>query len=215
MPLYDNVELLAEKIINCNNELDSLFVTLDISQEFKKQLQKIKSFYARAFNKTLDEESGLSIVEEYEQFIIAASEVKLGHLTADKALELIQNTTDDRQCTVVIDNILKICELLFWTAAAAISYATCLTIGLPLFFLQPLLGIAITAGTGILFFAAVDIAGDCFEEFKSFDPINNEHTREKNVISFFSPLPSKPKTAEAETNTETQEQTAGMYPLIA
>ncbi|MCL9684671.1 DUF5638 domain-containing protein [Legionella maioricensis] len=189
MPSYNNAELLAQRIADCNVQLDSLFADLDINSTLKMQLGQIKYFYQRAFDKTSNEKNALRIALQYEQFIITATEVKLGQLTADGANDIIADTTDDRQFNIVMYNILKVCELFFWTAVAAAAYVGCITTGIPLLFLEPFTGFAVTAGTSLLFAAAVHQAGECFEEFKTFARINAEDTRERSVISFFSSQP--------------------------
>ena len=187
MPSYKNASRFNQRILNCNKKFDALFDKLEKGPNFKKQLQEVKFFYARAFNSTSNEEKKEAIVKEYEQFVITVSDVKSGKLTAQEGLEIIQDTAEERQSRVIIHNILKVCELFFWTTTAVAAYAACLSVGLPLLFLQPILGFAVSAGTTILFFTSLDNSLNCFEKFKSFDPINEEHTREKDIISFFSP----------------------------
>ncbi len=189
MPSYDNAELLAQKIADCNRELDSLFANLNPGIEIARQTKQIKEFYKRAFDKTSNENTALKIVNQYEEFIITASAVKLGQLTAEQAFLMVDEVTEDRQFNIVMYNIFKVCELFFWTAAAATAYAACLTAGVSLLFLEPLIGFAVMAGTAILFGASIHHVGECFDEFKTFARVNQEGIREKNAISFFSSQP--------------------------
>lgn len=187
MPSYKNSAQFNQRILNCNKKFDALFEKLEKGSNFQRQLQEVKFFYARAFNSTSNEEKREVIIKEYEQFVVTVSDVKSGKLTAQEGLEIIQATAEERQSRVMIHNILKVCELFFWTTAAVAAYAAGLSVGLPLLFLQPILGFAVSAGTTILFFISLDNSLTCFEKFKSFDPISEEHTREKDIISFFSP----------------------------
>ena len=66
MPSYNNAELLAQKIADCNSELDSLFAYLDINYRFRMQLRDIKAFYQRAFNNASNENAALEIINQYE-----------------------------------------------------------------------------------------------------------------------------------------------------
>ncbi len=196
MPLYRNAELLEQRISRCYSELTKLLQYEDIGYLLKIKIRQINAFYQQAFNNTSDEEEGLSIVEQYEKFIITASEVRAGQITAEQAYEKIEEKIEEGQIDVLIQNILKVCELLFWSSVAAISYAICLSVGLPLLVLEPLIGFAISAGTSILFLISVVSAGNCFEEFKTFDRINNQCAREKDLISFFSTNEAKKSASE-------------------
>ncbi len=196
MPSYSNAALLEQRISRCYSELIKLLQYEDIDYLLKIKIRQINAFYQQAFNKTSDEEEGLSIVEQYEQFIITASEVRSGLITAEQAYEKIEEKIEEEQINVLIDNILKVCELLFWVSVAAISYAICLSVGLPLLFLEPLIGCAVSTGTSVLFLISVVSAANCFEEFKTFDPINNQYAREKDLLSFFSTNEPKIKSSE-------------------
>lgn len=189
MPSYDNAELLAQKIADCNSELDALFADLNVSISLKRQLRDIKNFYQRAFDKTSNKKTATTIVNQYEQFIVSASEVKLGQLTAEEANLKINDVTEDRQLNIIMHNIFKVCELFFWAFVAATAYVGCLTIGIPSLFLQPFIGLAVTVGTGVLLGSAIHNMGECMDAFKSFDRVNKEDTQEKDIISFFSRQP--------------------------
>jgi hypothetical protein len=191
MPSYNNAELLAQKIADCNSELDSLFAYLDINYRLRMQLRDIKSFYQRAFNNASNENTAMEIINQYEQFIVSASEVKLGQMTVEEANLVIDDATEDRQFKIIVHNIFKLCELFFWTALAATAYAGCITVGIPLLFLEPLIGVALTIGTGLLCCSSFHNGLECFNEFKTFDRANEENTRERDVISFFAPQPSQ------------------------
>ncbi|BCA94511.1 hypothetical protein TUM19329_08720 [Legionella antarctica] len=208
MPSFENAELLKKKIVDCNRELDSLFTNLNPDIKLKEQASQIKYFYKRAFDKTSNENTALKIVQQYEQFITTASEVQLGQLTAAEANRVIDDVTEDRQFNILKYNIFKVCELIFWTAVAAASYSAGLTLGIPLMFLEPLIGFTITAGTAILFAVSITNASDCFDEFKTFDRVNFENSREKDVISFFSRQPSpKLNETDAEENVDSYNST--------
>lgn len=202
MPLYDNADCLLERIEQCNTELYKLHQEQSINYAFKAKLAQIKAFYERAFDNTLDEEEGMSIVNQYEHFIIVVTEVKLGQLTAEEAYESIQDVATQRKIDIIFHNFLKLCELLFWTGVIAISYATSLVGGIPLLLLEPLIGLGVIASTSLLCMVAVSEVTDCFKGFKVFDPVNDEHVREKQVISFFGPQPPQIVSRESPNHSE-------------
>jgi hypothetical protein len=189
------VKKFAPRIRDCENTLNETFNDLPKSHKFEQDLTDIKFYYIESLRNAESEYEGRRVVEQYEKFTTNLLKVRNGDLSAKQAQALIDDKQEDKIIDIVINNIFTVCELLFWVAAAAVSYATCLTVGIPLLFLQPLLGVAVTAGTGLLMFVSLDFAGDCFEEFQSSDLIDEEYTRETNAISFFPPKksPSKPE----------------------
>ena len=217
MPSYTNEQKkYAQRLLDCNEGLDSVFSDINITPEFEKQLDEIKSFYISSFKNTLDDDAGISVARQYQTFIVTLSEVRGGSLTADEALEIIQETKDDRQDNIIVQNILKVCELLFWVAAAALCYAASITIGIPLLFLEPLTGIFVAATSAILFYLAADLAAECFGEFESFDSVDEEHTRETNAISFFSPPSPRRTSQQLDDSTERNglKNVVDVYPAV-
>lgn len=188
MPKYDAAPELVQQIVENNKKLDALFKDLLVAEDTKNNLQEIKDFYLTAFNKTTNQGSGTSIVEEYKQLFNMFYNVKSGDLNADDASKYLKITTEGRQAGIVIHNILKVCELIFWIGVAVCSYIGCVTIGLPLFALQPFVSVAVMVGTGTLFFSSAEHIGNCFTEFESFDSVNKEEARENHMISFFRPV---------------------------
>lgn len=190
MPSYDNAKKLADQIVMCETNLDSLFEGLKKSYDLEQQLAKIKAYYRRAFNKTHFECAGEDIVEEYQNLVFAIEQLKSGKLTADEALETIEETANNRTAGVIVYNLFKMCELLFWAAAAAACYVGCISVGIPLICCEPVIGLAITIGTGALLLNTANECLNCFEQFQSLDPIEEETIREKNIVSFFAPATS-------------------------
>ncbi|CEG58475.1 DUF5638 domain-containing protein [Legionella fallonii] len=196
MPSYKNAEQLKERLSLCYSELKKLLQQKNKNYLLNIKVLEINTFYQRAFDITSDEEDGNSIVNQYEEFIIAASEVQSGQITAEQAYEKINGKIQEEQTNILIHNILKVCELFFWVAVAAVSYAVGLSVGVPLLFLEPLIGFVAIAGTSVLFLFSIGAASNCFEDFKTFDRINHEYQREKDVISFFSANPPQRRIAE-------------------
>lgn len=198
MPSYYNATKLADEIISCETTFDSLFEGLKKSNDFERQLNKLKAYYRRAFNKTQSECAGEDVLEEYKLLVLAVQELKAGNITANDAMEAIEDLADCRALEVLLLNIFKMCELLFWAAAAAACYVAAITVGLPMIACEPVLGLAVTVGTGALFLNTLDKCLDCFEQFESFDAVEAQATREKNTIGFFAPAALAPTEEAAE-----------------
>lgn len=166
--------------------LSSIFADLKINKAFEQQLNQVKTFYRRAFNKTPNESTGCNVIKEYEDLIEKIKKVKHGELTVNQTIEEINNSTEDKRIDIIIHNILNACELLFWAAASAFFYVGCVTVGISLMLCEPIIGSVITVGSAAFLFNSLVSAIQCFEHFKSLDRINDEEVREQNLISFFS-----------------------------
>ncbi|KTD62678.1 DUF5638 domain-containing protein [Legionella shakespearei] len=187
MPSYDSAAKLADEIINCETQFESLFEGLQKSDDFERELNKIKAYYRRAFNKTSSECAGQEIVDEYRHLFLTLQQVKSGNITADEAMSSVEDLGDCRTLDVLLSNIFKMCELLFWAAAAAACYVACISVGIPAIACNPILGFAISVSTAVLCISTMERCLNCFAEFKSFDPVEAEATREQNAVRFFAP----------------------------
>lgn len=187
MPSYDNAKRLADKIINCETEFESLFEGLKRSDDFDRELNKIKAYYRRAFNKTTSECAGEDIVDEYKYLLLTLQQVKSGNITADEAINSVEDLGDCRALDVLLFNIFKMFELLFWAAAAAACYVACISVGIPTMACNPIVGFVISASTAVLCISTIERSMNCFAQFKSYDPVEAEATREQNAVRFFAP----------------------------
>lgn len=165
--------------------LNSIVADLKINKAFELQLNQVKTFYRRSFNKTPNESTGCSVIKEYEDLIEKIKKVKHGELTVNQTIEEINNSTEDKRIDIIIHNILNACELLFWAAASAFFYVSCVTAGIPLMLCEPIIGSVITVGSAAFLFNSLVSAIQCFEHFKSLDRINDEEVIEQNLITFF------------------------------
>lgn len=185
MALYNNRSKIAKNIEHCERELDALFNELEVSSNVKKQLTKVENFYRRSFNKTTYESSGQSVLTDYQNLVKALQQVKTGEITADAAYEVIKDAAHSREMNVILHNIAKAFELIFWTTVALTSYAACVLVGVPLIVCEPLIGIAVTFSSMALFILSLENASQCFDEFKSTEVFEQEEEREKRLVSFF------------------------------
>jgi hypothetical protein len=186
MPYYKNAQKLKNAIDQLDQLLSSIFADRKINKVFEQQLNQVKKFYRRAFNKTANESTGCNIIKEYEDLIEKIKKVKHGELTVNQTIEEINNSTEGKRIDIIIHNILNACELLFWATASAFFYVGCVTAGIPLMLCEPIIGSVITLGSAAFLFNSLVSAIQCFEQFKSLDRINDEEVREQNLISFFS-----------------------------
>ncbi|CZG75855.1 TPA: lpg2271 family Dot/Icm T4SS effector [Legionella pneumophila] len=213
MPSYKNARLLEKRLQNCDTQLNQFFNGQELSIKFLQQLNQIKYFYNSAFSKTENEDDGLEIVEEYENFISLVSQVKSGQINADKAFETIKDTTESRQADVIIANFFKVCELMFWATAAFFSYLACVSVGIPLTFCDPLLGIAVSLSTFLMTISTASKFLDCFDEFQSLDKINEHDKNQKDTVRFFSKTSTSISSVRNE-KAEVEESSQRLYPNL-
>lgn len=191
MSFEKNKTQFSQQISNLDQHLDRLTNNLPNSSDAKSIAaisSQVKLYYSSAFNKATHSSTARSIIQSYHQFVFNLQEVKLGKLTAEKALEQIQENTDSRKLGVFFYNLAKVCELLFCAGVAAFCGIAAVTVGLPLSIASPFIGFAVTAGTLTLFVTTFGKGIDCFDEFKSTTPINDEDAREKSLFGFFQPV---------------------------
>lgn len=169
-----------------DKSLNSIFTDLNTNKALDRQLKKIQQFYRCAFKQAPNDSAGCTVIKEYSDLIERIEKVKCGNLTATQAIEEISNSAENKRINIIIENVLKACELLFWTASAAVFYVGCVTVGIPMMLCEPIIGSAIFIGCTAFLSASFVSAIECFEQLKSFDHINKEERRELNLISFFS-----------------------------
>lgn len=213
MPSYKNARLLEKRLQNCDIQFYQLFNNQELSRKFFLQLNQIKYFYTASFNKTQNEDDGIEIIEEYENFISLVAQVKSGEISADKAFETIKDTTESKQTDVIIANFFKVCELMFWATAAFFSYVACVSVGVPLTFCEPFIGIAVTASTFLMTCSAIEKFFNCFDQFQSFDKINDLDQSKKDTVTFFSKS-STSTTSISKKDVEVEETTQSLYPKL-
>lgn len=187
MPSYTSYPLLNRKMHDCDQQFDRLFFGLDKSSAFQEQLSQTKSYYRRLFTAATNKYDGTDALEEYENLVTLLEQIKAGNVTTKEALKTLDNMKTDRKTMVVLENIGKVCEVLFWAAVATVSYISCLTIGIPMIGCNPLLGLVTTFGTLAAALLSIEVCCECFDEFKSFTPANEQYKREINAAAFFQP----------------------------
>ena len=170
-----------------SSTLRNLFSERDyhLSRSFKHDLKKLIHYYERSFWETSSLDKRAKVIKEYQFLVSTTEEVNNGTLSAQEALKKIDEVNQNRKNKILVDNIIKTCELLFWIAVAVLSCTLCLTVGVPLTQVNPLLGAALTIASSLCVADALLEASDCMDEFKSSGPIRKQEKRERTIISFF------------------------------
>lgn len=211
MPLYNNSFELDCRRRKCNSELKRLLDILE-SEEYRRYLRPdIEGYFAHYFNKTTNVEEGIAVVEQYEHFITMVSEVQQGLLSREDAFNKINEETEDKKFAIIADNILKVCEILFWSTVGVLAYGACLSIGGAISVINPFVGIGAMVGLFLVFIAALDNAVECFDEFKTFDPVEKLSVMEKQYVTFFKAEPSKDSKSFMQTDEDEQDETLALY----
>ena len=183
----DAILELHNKFEQYKKELNESFQKENFTESFRQNLHNLNDYYTRQFFKEESHSKKRTLVAEYALLLETIKQIKAGSLTTDAALKNINQITSDRKKEIVIHNIFKTCELLFWLTAAVTSYAFCLGFGIPIMFFNLPMGLAITIGTCILTLEAGVQALKCIGEFKLFTATNKQDKLERNIASFFLP----------------------------
>lgn len=185
-----SIEELAGQLAENSAELIRLHSKqCAVVRELNANIFKLNEYYRNQFVSTDDYKKKHLSVREHAYIVGLTQRVNEGKMTSELALQEVDKMSSNRKTDVLLSNIFKAFELLFWIAAAVTSYAFCIGFGIPVMFFNPLAGILITAGTAILMLEAASTAFECIEEFQSSNSIEEERVVERDVISFF----AKPK----------------------
>ncbi len=214
MPLFDTD--LEPLLKTCDDQIAALITDLQEIQlganEAKRQLDEVKKYFHLSLFKT-NGCNEAEILASYELFLKNLAKVRNGSLTTEEALTAIQDNTDSREMGIIFYNIGKIFELMFWTLATIASACAAISVGLPLIFIQPFLGLPVTLGAGGLAFLTFTQMDECLDEFKSCDRLAEEDEREKNLVSFFKPAPAQNAAPVLDVKIEEQADESKLMPV--
>ena len=127
------------------------------------------------------------LLEELEFFLSNIRGVQEGAFSTEVALNNIERVFGDRKLGVTYRNILNTCELLFWLTATVTSLSVCIAIGIPVIFFNPLTGLAIIIGTTVSTLESAKNTQECIDKYQSYNEIDEQDKREKNLLSLFPP----------------------------
>lgn len=190
MPLYNNSLELNLRRRKCDAKLKELLDIIETDDDRRRLYPQIEIYFAYYFNKTTNEAEGTAIIRQYELFLTLVSDVQQGLLSREDALKKLDEEMEDNKFAIIADNILKVCEILFWSTVAGLAYGACFTIAGALS-VNPVVGVVAMIGLFILCIVAIDNAVECLDEFKTFDQDEKLGTIEKQYIGFFKDVPSK------------------------
>lgn len=181
----------ANDIEQCRSELFALFLEDQrTTKTFLNDLNKIHHYYCQQF--LINQSKKFNTVRDYRSLVHTLQQVKEGSISFEQGLKAVHKLSFQRKIELSVTNLLKACELAFWMMAAITSYTLCLGLAVPLIFLNPPLGVALTLGASSMMLAATLKGADCVRDFQSFNHINKQEALEHNALSFFNSSQPKP-----------------------
>lgn len=188
--MRDKMELNL-RLKKCNDELTFLVNGIQNEESQDKTLNvhlaNIIKYYQDSYYKASNSYKANQILNSYQAFISNLKEVQNGTKTREEATTIIKKSTSSRVLDIAFHNIAKVLELCFWATATFICASACTGFGLPLIFSEPLIGLAITLGTGWMMWKSAEGTLNCFTQFKSTARHNEESKNEISMAAFFKP----------------------------
>ncbi|MCE0723666.1 MULTISPECIES: DUF5638 domain-containing protein [Legionella] len=172
---------LEVRLVNCRDKFLRLYLENEHPLSLLQQLKDVDAYYNSSFNKSTY--MAERIVQSYELFVDNLVKVKNRHLSADEALQKIQDTTFDRKLGIVFYNIAKVLEIAFWSAATTLFFLCATTATVP----NPILGVGFTIVFAALMVKSISNLFHCIDDLKSCTRLNAENERERSLVSFFKP----------------------------
>lgn len=192
MPYFDNRHQLEQRFNTCKEKFSQLFFMLNSNQRPTQVLGDIETYFRISFERATSADSAQIIITSYEQLQTTLSEVSAGTITANEAIKTLNETNSSRKMGIVFYNIAHFCEQLFWAIATVNCFMSAVSVGIPLMFLSPPIGLAITIGTSMLMLFTAEKLWKGFDDYKSFERLDHEIAREHDLISFFAPQATLP-----------------------
>ncbi|HHF7375314.1 DUF5638 domain-containing protein [Legionella bozemanae] len=172
---------LEVRLVNCRDKLLRLYTMHEHAPSLLQQLKDIDAYYNSSFNKSTYLPK--TIVESYELFVDNLLKVKNGQLSADEALQKIQDILFERKLGIVFYNIAKVLEMAFWSLAITIFFLCATTVTVP----NPILGFGLTIVSAALMIKSISNLFQCIDDLKSCTRLNEEDERERSLVLFFKP----------------------------
>lgn len=213
MSWFENKEQLALEYDKIHDRFESLFKDLSLENNLNAQKQELLAYYANHFVQACKNSEGTEFLEEFDALVTACEETKSGKITAVEGFEIVNTLASYRKTDVILDNIFKILEALFLFTVCVASFMACVSVGIPLMFLEPFTGAVTAFATALLAFVSFTSALQCFDELKSTTPVANEKACEAAMITFFKPAAPKPS-ADNATVSKTPEEPAATLATV-
>lgn len=193
---------LEQRLLECDEKLDELceqLLTSFIDPEVKKQIEDhinmVNKYYNTSYQKAKDTPKIEAIIITYEQYVEILTKIKNGTYNSPQqtlkefkaeALVNISDNNIDRKLDVVLWNLAKGCQAVFWAAVSITLFSLIFLIALPTLIVQPVIGIAtMMAVCGFLLITAMKFL-NCFNEFRTLGRHNDEFKAEASLLERFS-----------------------------
>lgn len=187
---------LEKRLNDCDLKIDSLFHGVEVNAEIERQLKLLKEYYRKLYMDVSgdDEEQ---FIELYELFVSNLESVKNGQRKQEDVLKEIEESSSLRKTGIILENIVTSLDLLFWATTAGTFFTYCSLIAMPMIAVNPFIALGLLTIASTLAIYAIEEFVESTYNFKSISPVEEEHMREKNLISFF-----KPKSFSLSTSTK-------------
>jgi hypothetical protein len=184
MPQIINI---VEEMQACETRFNSLFDGLNENDVLKNNRASLIKAYWDAFENQTSVAGELEVLAEYNHFIENLTKVKLDGNSAYDVYNDALNHAQSRKTAVILYNIAKVFELIFWFSLFMLAAVTAINIGIPLIFLNPLLGITMTLAFGLLSYVTFKNFSSGLDTIKTYEGLPELATAEQNCIRFFAP----------------------------
>lgn len=181
---------LANRINQCQSKFEGLFAGFDGVDKQLEQVQQIHNYF-------LQSTATPQLVTEYENLVNQMEKVRTGTIRAEQAIQYINNLRFSRKMSVILNNIAKTCEALFWTTLSIVEVSAEIALAI-LCILDPEISLMIIKY--LVPNGSVKQMLRTFNEFMGFKPINNEHHLETDIISFFATQAQSTQVADSDQN---------------
>ncbi|STY29214.1 Uncharacterised protein [Legionella wadsworthii] len=169
----------------CNKKIDDLFQGIELNTEMQRQLQGIKNFYRDLYIEASTSSDEELCIETYELFTQGLEGIKEGRIKSKEILEQFEEINFLRKAGIILDNIFKALELLFWATLAAALFTHSIALAPTLVAVNPFFALSVLSlGCMAMIYSVVRFF-NCIDEFKPLDNIEKEIKREKNIFQFF------------------------------
>lgn len=167
--------------------LERLFANIKLQEQFEAKRKDLFNYYSTGFKDACKRSNGTEFLAEFNELVTNFENVKTGTCSAKEATDAIKGLNFDRKVNIIFTDIIKIVEAMFLLNVTMFACFTCFFVGMPFFFIEPLLGTAITTGTGFLTFKTLQYSLNCISELKSPSSIDDVRARELSFVQFFTP----------------------------
>lgn len=178
-------KILDRRMVECGDKLASLFAKISMNDEIATELKALHVQYTRLLIKDSDR------IKSYELFLSGVESIDSSSDTLQKVLNDLEEIGKEEKIGVVLYNVLKALEQLFWLAAAGACVAIAIMAS-PVLAMDPYTATVVMTLLCAQLLASIINIMNCFSEYKSFTPVNERLTREKDLLTFFSKSKAQP-----------------------